>query len=508
MKNYYFVLVILTFTINAQQVTINWQDVYGGEGSEISYAHTLTTDGGRIIAGSSSTESNGESDFWIFKTDEDGEIIWEKKYGGSNNDIIYDIKQTADGGYIVAGSTYSNNGDVIGSHGTSDAWILKLDNEGEIEWQKTLGGQSLDEARSILETNNGDFVIAATSRSDDGNLTNNSGYEDFWVIRLSASGDIVWNKVYGGSNSERAYTIEERINGGFIVGGLSSSVDGDISAHHGDENEPDGWIISIDENGVLEWEKSFGGTSYDRITSIKKTLDGGYIMAAETAATDGDVTVPIQGQSDAWLVKIDSEGNIQWQKSYGGAEVDYGTSVIQTDDSSFLFAVNTFSIDGDSSTSNGNLEGLIIKTDNIGELQWKKTLGGSQEDSSNCVSQLPDGRYLISGGTHSSDGDITSMPSGYDAWVAILDSENLSTVVTTRPEPFVLYPNPCTDILELQYGTDILITKIVIFDTLGKIVAEHQGAINSINTSSLQKGVYFIKASTDTAEYNLKFIRI
>lgn len=502
----------LAFQLNSiAQATITWQQTYGGSGGGISYAHILTADGGRVFAGNSSIESNGGSDFWIFKTNDGGDIIWEKKYGGSEDDGAYNLKQTADGGYIIVGNTYSDDGDVIGFHGplaNSDVWVLKLDPAGNLEWQKTLGGQSFDDGRSVIQTSDGGYIIAASSNSIDGDPIENKGHEDFWIIKLSASGSILWNKVYGGSKSDRAFTIEEANDGGFMIGGYAYSNDGDVSFNHGNpEDHPDGWVIKLDNNGVFEWEKSYGSTSYERITCIKKTTDGGYIMAVEAGASDGDVTSPIQGQTDAWLVKIDPDGVIQWQNTYGGTEIDYGTHVIQTQDLGYLFAVNTFSTDGDALTSNGQVEGLVIKTSNTGELQWKKTLGGSQEDYTNCASQLPDGNYLITGGTGSSDGDINVVNDGYNAWAVKLVPENLTSNDFTINNPVSIYPNPCSDILNLKYDTLFSVTEIVLCDVTGKVITQQSDNLNSIDTTHLENGIYFVNLLSNTTEYKLKFIK-
>lgn len=510
-KNYLTLFLVFWGIANAQQPTINWQQVYGGSGGEISYAHTLTSDGGHVIAGGSSTDSNGELDFWIFKTDDQGTIVWEKKYGGTRNDTAFDLKQTTDGGYIVVGSTYSDDGDVVGFHGplaNSDVWVLKLDENGNLEWQQTLGGQSFDDGRGVIQTPDGGYIIAASAESTDGDPVDNYGYEDFWIVKLSSSGTMVWNNIYGGSRSDRAFTIEEANGGGFIIGGYSHSNDGDISSFHESPNEhPDGWVIKIDNEGILEWERCYGSSSYERIMSIKNTLDGGYIMAVEAGATDGDVNVPIQGETDAWLVKIDSEGAIEWQNAFGGTGIDYGTCVIQTEDSGYLLGINTFSTDGDASSSYGDVEVLIVKTSNLGELQWKKTVGGSEEDSVSFITQLQNGNYFITGGTGSSDGDITSPANGYDALVIELIPGNLSNNDFIINNPVSLYPNPCSDILNLKYDNSLSLTKVIISDIIGKVISQQSDNLNLINTSHLESGVYFISLVSNTALYKLKFIK-
>lgn len=280
-----------------------------------------------------------------------GNIQWQKTLGGTEDESPTVIKQTFDGGYIISGYSQSDDGDLNFHHGSNylkDYWIVKLDSIGNIEWQKSLGGTDSDLAWSIQQTADSGFIVAGESFSFNANVTLNYGEEDFWVVKLSAAGSIQWEKSYGGSLSEDAFIIIQTSDGGFIIGGDSNSIDGDFTSNHGYD---DFAIIKIDSAGILEWQKTYGGTFYEGAGSIQETTDNGYIIAGSSSSNDGDVTghhgFPELYISDAWVVKIDSMGNIQWERSLGGTADDGSVSVYQTADNGFIIGGTTLSNDGD-----------------------------------------------------------------------------------------------------------------------------------------------------------------
>ncbi|MBM7560374.1 Ig-like domain-containing protein [Marinitoga litoralis] len=236
---------------------------------------------------------------------------WQKTFGGSDLDSAHSIEQTTDGGFIVAGYTKSNDGDVTGNHGlySYDYWIIKLDENGNLEWQKTFGGSDSDSAHSIEQTTDGGFIVAGYTKSNDGDVTGNHGGADYWIIKLDSNGNLEWQKTFGGSNWDYAQSIEQTTDGGFIVAGYTWSNDGDVTGNHGLYSY-DYWIIKLDENGNLEWQKTFGGSDSDSAHSIEQTTDGGFIVAGSTRSYDGDVTGD-KGDYDYWIIKLDESGNLK-----------------------------------------------------------------------------------------------------------------------------------------------------------------------------------------------------
>ena len=210
-------------------------------------------------------------------------IQWQKSLGGSASDVAFSIQQTSDNGYIVAGYTQSNDSDVAVYHGNQDYWIVKLNSVGSIEWQKSLGGTDVDMLSEIHQTSDGGYIIGGYSISDDIDVTGNHGQEDYWIVKINNLGAIQWQKSLGGSNIERAYSIKQTTSGGYIVAGSTNSTDGDITFHHGGINiQHDFWIVNLDSTGNILWQKCLGGSSTDVARSVQQASDGGFIVTGST----------------------------------------------------------------------------------------------------------------------------------------------------------------------------------------------------------------------------------
>ncbi|MDR2457283.1 MAG: hypothetical protein LBD41_02230 [Clostridiales Family XIII bacterium] len=303
-----FIVVFYTSVVNAEKTgpNIEWQKSYGGKGTDIARSIRLTSDGGYIIAGSSSssngeaTVNQGKSDFWIVKIDSQGTLQWQKSFGGTAVDVARSIQITSDGGYIIAGSSSSNDGDVTLNHGENDYWIVKLDSNGTLEWQKSLGGSRYDFVTSIQITADSGYIVAGFSRFNDGDVTVNHGERDFWIVKLNSKGNIEWQKSYGGSNWDEANAIQITPDKGYIIAGTSESSDGDVTVNY---VRYDYWIVKINSRGKLEWQKSLGGSGDDSPNDIQVTTDGGYIIAGSSSSKNGDVTSN-RGKDDFWIVKL------------------------------------------------------------------------------------------------------------------------------------------------------------------------------------------------------------
>ncbi|RYM34933.1 T9SS type A sorting domain-containing protein [Brumimicrobium glaciale] len=407
----------------SQEAVIEWQKSLGGSGQDEAKSVQQTTDGGYIITGLSYsndgdvTVNNGYSDYWIVKLDAIGSISWQKSLGGSSSDIAWSIQQTSDGGYIVAGSSFSNDGDVTGNNGSSDYWVVKLDANGGTNWQKSLGGSGNDVAYSIQQTTDGGFIVAGSSSSNDGDITGNNGFIDYWVVKLDATGNINWQKSLGGSGQDKATSVQQTTDGGYIIAGFSYSNDGDLTVNNGG---CDYWIIKLDTNGNIIWQKSIGGSGNDEAWSIQQTMDGGYIVGGYSNSNDGDVNGNY-GAQDYWVVKLNTAGNITWQKSLGGSGYDRALSIHQTADKGYIIAGYSDSDDGNTTVSNGGQDSWIAKLNTIGNIIWQKSLGGSSSDIPWSIQQTSDGGYIIAGTSNSNDGDVTNNNGSFDYWIVKLE---------------------------------------------------------------------------------------
>lgn len=425
------------FYVSAQ-IEINWASCFGGVSYESPQTICQTFDGGYIIAGE--TDSNdgdvsgnhGDIDYWIVKLGSSGYIEWQKCLGGSDWEEAPEIQQTSDGGFILVGSSWSKDGDVTGNHGEQDYWVVKLNSLGDIEWEKSLGGSTWDKAESIQQTTDGGFILAGSTHSNDGNVSGNHGGNDYWVVKLSYNGNIEWQKCYGGSESDEAKSIQQTLDGGYIVAGSTYSDDGDVSGIHSSDYSPDCWIVKLNSYGIIEWQKCLGGTGYENSSNILETLDGNYILASYTNSNDGDVSGN-HGNIDYWIVKLNTSGNIIWQKCLGGIGADYTSSITRTTDGSYIISGFTYSNDGDVSGNHGGNDYWIVKLESSGDIEWQKCLGGSGHDYAQSIQQTSDGGFIVAGAADSNDGDVSGNHGGRDYWIVKLCQKSPLSIEIENP---------------------------------------------------------------------------
>lgn len=347
-------------------------------------------------------------------------IQWQKAYGGSKYESVNDAKQTNDGGYILIGRTESNDGDITGNKGSVDVWVVKISPTGTIEWQRTYGGSGQDYAGSIEQTRDSGYIFIATTNSNDVDIKYNHGNDDIWVVRLRKDGSIKWQRTYGGSYYDNGATVHETFDGGYIFLGNVVTPDGDITSVHGSN---DLWVVGLNDTGGIKWQKSYGGSGMDFGSSIEQTRDSGYIISGQTSSNDGDITTLIGGP-DAWIVKINDTGKIVWQNTYGGSAVDEANIVHQTADGGYIWVAWTNSNDKQVTGLHGSeFDIWVVKTNQAGVITWSKTLGGSMHEDGFSVIETRQGNYVITGITKSNDGDVTMQhdTSAFDMWVISLD---------------------------------------------------------------------------------------
>ena len=427
------ILLSYVFAIGQNAPGIAWQRIIGGSLHDEAFSIKQTSDGGYIVGGGSVSNdidvsgNHGVKDCWIAKLNTMGQIEWSKSYGGSFTDYTQSIIQTFDGGYIFSANTSSNDGDVIGNHGSFDTWVVKIDSIGNIQWQRCLGGSNGEEQSFIQQTSDSGYVLIGNTYSNDGDVSGNHGLTDVWVVKLSSNGFIQWQNCIGSTGNDVGYALQQTPDNGFILAARDGGINnGDV---FGGLGGGDFWIIKLSSNGIIQWQKCLGGSNNDTPQSIKLTNDGGYIIAGNTFSTDGYVTGNHGGTSgplDIWIIKIDSIGNMQWQKCLGGSNNEAATTIEQTLDGGYAVA-------GWSDSNNGDINGLhgyrdlwIAKLDNLGNLNWQKPLGGSLNDDLNELAstftfqQTVDSGYIITGSTRSIDGDLTNNYGDLDIWVVKL----------------------------------------------------------------------------------------
>lgn len=398
--------------------------IIGGSGNENVRSIIATNDGGFAVFGSTSStdgdivgKTTSAVDFWLLKFDISGNLQWNKTYGGSGEDLGQQLIQTQDGGYALIGYAQSDDGDASNNEGFHDQWIVKTDAFGNIEWEKSYGNPGHDHAYGAVQTADDGFFIAGfldiSMAGDDasyGKGTAKHGVGEFWGTKLQANGDLEWRRYYGGTNNDRAHSVVQANDGGFVMTGFSESDDYDISNSKGSY---DYWVLKVGADKELKWEKSLGGSGIEISECIAKTSDNGYILAGHTFSDDKNVAGN-KGNSDFWAVKIDENGNLINEETYGGSDFDASESVKESSDGGFLIIGNSRSKDKDVSANNGENDIWIIKTDINGNLLWEKSIGGSKMDFGFDILETVNGDVWAVGETESNDFDIPENKGGKD----------------------------------------------------------------------------------------------
>jgi hypothetical protein len=421
-----------------------WDKTYGGNAVESLHALEQTADGGYILGGYSLSDVSGDktenskqsSDFWIVKTDSLGNKLWDKTFGGSDTEILLFIKQLPDGNYIAGGYSSSNAGfdKSENFYGDSDYWLLKLDAWGNKLWDKTYGGNKHDALTSILQTADGGYILGGVSGSDvSGNKTDPSkGGGDYWLVKIDSIGHKLWDKSIGGRSEDVMRAVLQTADGGYILGGDSESdTGGDKSENRKGDNffeNVDFWVVKLDASGNKEWDKTIGGNSRDVLATLQRTSDGGYMLGGTSDSEAGfDKSEHSKGDADYWVVKLDASGSKQWDKTFGGISYDGLQDLQQTTDEGYILGGYSFTmgISGDKSEpSKGEVDYWLIKLDTAGNKVWDKTIGGRNSDDLAAVQQTRDGHYILAGNSNSNlEADKSADSKGeHDYWLVKLSS--------------------------------------------------------------------------------------
>lgn len=349
------------------------------DGGFIAVGYTNSTDG-------DVTTHKGANDLWVVKVNILGSIVWQKSYGGSGNDIATSICPVPGSGYIVAGYTSSSDGDVTGYHGGGfygDAWLLRLNDTGGIIWQKAYGGSNNDRAAAVQLTSDHGFITANTSSSNDWDVTGNHGGEDYWIVKFDSTGNISWQQSLGGSQDDVVSSVIQTHDLGYIISGSSRSTDGDVTGHSTAASiNDDYWIAKLYSSGSLQWENAYGGDGEDNAANICQTTDTTYVVIGTTFSENG--IIPFNhGQSDVLLTKIKEGGSLMWAQTFGGTSYDGGVFVSQPQDYSFVMAANTQSSDEDVASNHGASDMWIMKT------AWADKTSETVSELSSAVQVFP-----------------------------------------------------------------------------------------------------------------------
>lgn len=402
--------------VAAQVPDTLWTRTFGGTNIDIGHSVQQTTDGGFVVGGY--TRSYGTMsgrNALLVKVDADGDSVWIEAFGGDDDDEGYAVRQTADGGYILAGHTKS-----FGAGG-KDVLLIKTDAAGAPDWLRTYGGANDDEGYSVLQTADFGYLVGGVTSSS------GAGSRDVWLVKTDSLGVEMWNRTHGGFSSDGAWSVASTADGGFIVAGWTySSGPGFLG---------NAWLLKTDGQGIHQWNRTFGGSGVDRAHAVKPTPDGGYILAGYTDSFGA-------GLYDMLLIKTDSLGTQEWQQTFGGSGRDYAQAVEPTADGGYLVAGYTLSYGA------GGDDVWLVKTDADGDSLGSQTYGGTASDVAYSVAQTTDGGTIVAGHTLSYGAGL------HDVWLIRLAGEGPTAAgeVAQWWRPLRNHPNPFHPRTTIRYA--------------------------------------------------------
>lgn len=360
---------------------IEWLKFIGRTSRDIAYDIARLNDGSFVIAGWTGSKENFDQDVLLLGMDKGGKLLWEKEFGGTGTDGAVSLTPASDGGFVVLALSDSDSGELSAQFGEQDIWLLKFDNKGTLQWKKCYGTYGYETAFDVIEDEG--YIFAGSINID--------GQEDFWVVKVDKSGDVVWSRNFGGTDWDAAFSIAKSKNG-YIVAGMSKSADGDVKINHG---SADMWIAEISTDGRLLWENAFGGSEWDQIVDLTAVEDG-YIAAGVSWSEE---IVGKERKADFVMIKFDINGKVQFFRTYGGSSDDIVQKILVTEDG-YVLAGTSWSDDGDVAGKHEGSDYWLIKVDKDGELIWQKCFGGDMDEVAYALENSKSG-FLIGGISYS-----------------------------------------------------------------------------------------------------------
>jgi hypothetical protein len=437
---------LLTSFARAQQT---WLKTYGGTGQDQGYAVRQTLDGGYIIAGFTQSFGAGATDVYLIKTNASGDTLWTRTYGGTRGDWGFSVQQTSDGGYIVTGLTTS-----FGDTTNGDVYLIRTDASGDTLWTRNYGGVDDDRGNAVQQTSDSGYIVVGYTHSF------GAGDYDVYLIKTNASGDTLWTRTYGGTDADWGFSVQQTLDGGYVVAGYAVSLGSD-----------DVYLIKTNASGDTLWTRTYGGAGIDWGYAVRQTLDGGYMVAAFTYSFGA-------GGADVYLIKTDASGDTLWTRTFGGPGVDFGYSGQQTSDGGYVVAGYT------SSFGAGFYDVYLIKADASGDTLWTRTYGGTSFDQGRSMQETSDGGYVIAGLT-------SSFGAGSDDVYLVKTDADGNAGVEERQIPDAGRVTPEATIIR---GALFLPASSALLDLSGHKVMGLTPGANDV--SSIAPGVYFVRTAS------------
>jgi hypothetical protein len=470
-------MAIIPELLFAQPDTL-WSRTYGGSDDDRAHAIAQTVDGGYIVVGNTYSFGAGTSDVYLIRTDAEGDTLWTKTYGGADLDYGLSVIQTADGGFLIAGFTWSYGA------GPTDAYLIKTDSDGDTLWTRVYGGYGYDGANDMVQTADGGYLIVGDTYV---------GFtSDIYLIRTDANGDTLWTRTYGGSSSELSWSIIETCDGGYLISAMTGS--------YGSGGN-DVYLVKITPGGDTLWTRTYGGTEDDWTTEAIQTSDGGFLVAGGTESYGA-------GWIDAYLIRTDPNGDTLWTRTYGGDEGEMIHSIAQTPDGGYIMT-------GWTESYGAGEDGLyLVRTDPDGDTLWTNTFGGPEWDWGYGVISTPDSGLTVVGYTESYGAG------GADVWLLRFETDlagaEEETDVAVHRSTASVWPLPASSSCWLACGTTRPgKVKIALYNVAGRMVeqvyhghrepGEHRFRMD---TSTLASGIYFLRLETPDGPHTVRLTTI
>ena len=480
----------------AQGPDIEWENSYGG--SELDFPHCIipTSDGGYITAGNTSsndgniTEFKGLVDVWIIKLNSEGDLQWQRTFGGSGTESIIEITEVNDG-YAFGGYTNSEDGDISDFKGNTDFWFLKTDFEGNLLQEKTIGGSGSDRLFDMIQTSDRGFMLVGSSNSDDGDVNTNAGSTDNFLVKLDSEANIEWVSSIGGGRSDNSYSIVQTDDEGYFVSGISQSDDGAVSV---DLLGTKVWVYKLDSGGNMLWQNAFNTLdAFIDVTGVQD-MDGNYFLASTT------------NQEDFWLAKLDGGGQLLWEQSYGGNRADKIFNIDLTTDGGYIVGGETDTDDGSVPAAIGERDCFILKLSKEGEIEWEQYFGGTGDDWVTFIKETPDQGFIFSSASASANFDVSENKGIFDFWLVKLEGLTTSTSDIEPEKRVQLYPIPTSGQIYLRNLTLTEKVSYIIYDVNGGFVKSGELIEPKIDVAGFYPGLYVLSYHYENETSSLKFL--
>ncbi len=418
------------FIITNKNYKLDNIKTFGGSDDEEANDIINTSDGGFMLIGSSKSNDeliqskiNSESDIILMKFDRDKSLEWVKNYGGSRDDRGQSVVEVSGIGYALLGYSMSNDGDASNNEGFHDNWVILIDSKGNIVWEKSYGFSGHDHAYNIINTKDGNlffngFLDVTASRGSGSTekvvKSVKHGVGEFWCHKIDLEGNILWRKYFGGTNNDRSYDSIETADGDFIIVGSSESDDIDISSPKGSY---DIWVIKLSSNGDFLWERSYGGSKYETANSIIQSSDNKFHILGSTLSNDENISYQM-GSSDFWLLTIDSDGNLLSEQTFGGSNFDMGKKIDRDNKDNLWLTGYSRSLDFDLSFNKGKNDAVLIQLSKNRILKEVLTIGGEGEDIANSLIHFNENEIIVAGYSDSKEDYFSKNKGGKDIFLA------------------------------------------------------------------------------------------